>query len=103
MQLLTILSLIYAAILVLVLAASLIAILYYLWRVRSVLSGIGEALGQVRQETEPLQPHLEQLHNAVALTATQVTRARDALGETGDDLIRRADRARGGAEAPDIA
>ena len=83
MQLLTILSLIYLGILVLALVVSLVLILYYLVRVRSILSRIGDGLGRVEHQTQPLQARLDELKTAVAQTTDQVAQARDSLIGTG--------------------
>lgn len=62
MELLRILTLLYVAVLVIALAASLITILVYLWRIGGVLGQAREALVAVRDHTQPLAGHLEPLH-----------------------------------------
>lgn len=59
MELLRLLTLGYAAVLVIALAASLIAIWVYLRRIGAALAGAREALARVAGETEPLCSHLE--------------------------------------------
>jgi len=54
----------YAAVLVLALAVSLIAILVQLWRIGTVLRDIGGALREVRTATGPLGGYLQSLHDA---------------------------------------
>lgn len=53
----------YAAVLVLALAVSLIAILVQLWRIGTVLGEIGGALSEVRTSTAPLGGYLKALHD----------------------------------------
>lgn len=59
MQLLTWLTVIYALVLVLALAVSLITIFVYLWRIGSALGKVKNALVEALDNTEPLQGHLE--------------------------------------------
>jgi uncharacterized protein YoxC len=66
MQLLTILTLIYVAILVLALAASLIMILVYLRRISGVLGDVHAALERVTAQTGPLEQSLQGLDEVVA-------------------------------------
>ena len=65
--LLRVVTIAYAIVLVLTLAATLITITVYLWRIAAVLGGIRRALVQVRERTAPLKQHfagLEQLTDA---------------------------------------
>ncbi len=59
MRLLTWLTVIYAVVLVLALAVSLITICFYLWRIGSALAEVKRGLIQARENTAPLQGHLE--------------------------------------------
>ncbi|MDQ3649563.1 MAG: hypothetical protein M3458_04640 [Acidobacteriota bacterium] len=59
MRLLTWLTVIYAVVLVLALAVSLITIFFYLWRIGSALAEVKRGLIQARENTAPLQGHLE--------------------------------------------
>ena len=61
MLVLTILTLIYLGVLVLALAASLMAILLFLWRVGSTLAEVREALAAARDATAALPGHLERV------------------------------------------
>jgi hypothetical protein len=65
MTFLTWVTVIYAVVLVLVLAASLIAILYYLWSIGTTLGKIGAGLGVVRQQTAPLGGHIIAINGAL--------------------------------------
>jgi uncharacterized protein YoxC len=69
MQLLTVVTLIYVAILILALAVGLIAILYYLFRINTVLGEVEAALTAVQEQSHPLENHLEQLKQTLAGTA----------------------------------
>jgi hypothetical protein len=51
-------TLAYAAILVLALAATLITIAVYLWRIAAALGSVRQALIEVRDRTMPLKQHL---------------------------------------------
>ena len=59
MRLLTWLTVIYLVVLVLALAVSLITIFYYLWRIGSALAEVKSGLIQARENTAPLEGHLE--------------------------------------------
>ena len=63
MELLRWLTVAYAAILVLAVAASLIAILVQLWRIGTVLGEVGASLKDVAAETAPLGGYLKALHD----------------------------------------
>ena len=69
MTLLRVLSLAYAGVLVAVLAAVLITIALYLWRVSRALADARAALVLVRDRTQPLRQHLQGLE---ALTEEHV-------------------------------
>jgi len=76
---LTWVTVIYAIVLVVVLAVSLIAILYYLWSIGTTLSKISAGLGAVRQQTAPLGGHISAINGALESV-------RDGLGGALDDL-----------------
>ena len=86
MQLLTILTLIYVAILVIALAASLIAILVYLRRIAGTLGEVGSALEQVRKETAPLEAYMEQVRDATGDSADQLSQAEKKLKSADERL-----------------
>ena len=77
---------IYAAVLVLALAASLIAILVYLWRIAGALGKARAALEAVRNETALLGGPLEQLRDASGGAAEELSRARESLARADDRL-----------------
>jgi hypothetical protein len=77
---------IYAAVLVLALAASLIAILVYLWRIASSLGKARAALEAVRDETAPLSEPLEQLRDVSGGAAEELSKARESLARADDRL-----------------
>lgn len=64
-QLLTWLTLIYLAVLVLALALSLIAIFVYLWKIGSALVGVELALVQTKSNTAPLKGHLDAINGGL--------------------------------------
>jgi hypothetical protein len=74
MELLRWLTIAYAAVLVLALAASLIAILVQLWRIGSVLAEVGASLKDVATQTAPLGGYLKALHDAFADVGAAVSR-----------------------------
>jgi len=76
MQLLTILTLILAAVVVLAVAASLIGILVALWRIVTMLGEVREALATVPGDTAPLEPVLEPLRDMAAQVARDLQSAR---------------------------
>jgi hypothetical protein len=76
----------YAAVLVLALAASLIAILVYLWRISGALGKARAALEAVRDETAPLSEPLEQLRGASGGAAEELSKARESLARADDRL-----------------
>ncbi|MCA1607189.1 MAG: hypothetical protein LC775_17370 [Acidobacteria bacterium] len=65
MRLLTWLTVIYAVVLVLALAVSLITIFVYLWRIGSALAEVKLALTKARENTAPLQGHLETINGGL--------------------------------------
>jgi uncharacterized protein HemX len=75
MQLLTVLTLIYVAVLVLALAVSLTAILYYLYRINNVLGEAQAALAAVQEHSRPLENQMEQLKESVTSAAYTLTTA----------------------------
>ncbi|HYY44087.1 MAG TPA: hypothetical protein VE975_02740 [Actinomycetota bacterium] len=77
---------IYAAVLVLALAASLIAILVYLWRISGALEKARAALEAVRDETDVLKEPLEQLQGASGGAADELSKARVSLTRADDRL-----------------
>jgi uncharacterized protein YoxC len=86
MQLLTILTLIYAAVLVVALAASLITILVYLRRIATTLGEAHAALAAVRKETEPLAQHLQPVHDAIADSAQELAHAQQQIDAANEHL-----------------
>ena len=66
MRLLTWLTVIYAVVLVLALAASLITIFVYLWRIGSALAAVRVALSEAERNTAPLQGHVEAINGGLA-------------------------------------
>lgn len=86
MQTLKNLTWIYAAVLVLALATSLIAILVYLWRIAGALGKARAALEAVRDETAPLSEPIEQLRDASGGAAEELSRARVSLARADDRL-----------------
>ena len=81
MAFLTWVTVIYALVLVVVLAVSLITILYYLWSIGTTLGKISAGLGAVRQQTAPLGGHITAINGALETV-------RDGLGGALDDLAR---------------
>ncbi len=66
MRLLTWLTVIYAVVLVLALAVSLITIFFYLWRIGSALAEVKRGLIQARENTAPLKGHLEFINGGLS-------------------------------------
>lgn len=81
MTVLTVATLVYAAVLVLALAASLITILVYLVRVGRALGEVEEALADVTRESAPLREPLERFEQAVKDSAAEVTTAEQTMDE----------------------
>lgn len=86
MQLLTILTLIFVAILVLVLAASLITIFVLLWRIGGKLEKVRDALATVRDETAPLEAPLQDLKAVMDEIAENVADASASHSEAEENL-----------------
>ncbi len=86
MRLLRTLTLIYAAVLVLALGASLVAIWVYLRRIGHTLGEVRAALAKVRDETGPLDEHLQRLHDASASSAEEMAKARASLARADERL-----------------
>lgn len=86
MRLLTVLTLIYAAVLVLALAATLTLIAVYLWRIARALHDTLAALGQVRDRTAPLQQHLAPLGALAGAPLQEIADAADTLARVRDRL-----------------
>lgn len=72
-------TLMYAIVLVLALAVSLIAILYYLWSIGTTLGKIRAGLLVVRDQTAPLGGHVEAINGALGTVAGDLSAARDDL------------------------
>jgi hypothetical protein len=79
---LTAVTLIYAILLVLVLAVSLITILYYLWSIGTTLGKIRAGLEVVREQTAPLAGHVEAINGALVEVAGGLSGALDDLAAT---------------------
>jgi hypothetical protein len=79
-------TVIYALVLVVVLAVSLIAILYYLWNIGTTLSKISGGLGIVRQQTAPLNGQIEAINGALSRVGTGLGGAREDLVEVNAGL-----------------
>jgi hypothetical protein len=89
MELLRLLTLVYAGVLVAALAISLIIILIHLWRIARVLGSVDAALREALNATHPLESLLGRLDE-------HVTAAHDSLGEAAA-CMEDADRALAGA------
>jgi hypothetical protein len=92
-ELLRILTLIYAAVLVLALAASLAAIWIYLRRIAHALGEVREALAVAGRETEPFEDVLRPLRDLFEETAGEMDAAESALERTEEALAERLDAA----------
>ncbi len=77
---------IYAAVLVLALAASLIAILVHLWRIAGALGEAHAALEAVRDETAPLSEPLEHLQGASIGAAEELSKAQESFARADERL-----------------
>jgi hypothetical protein len=86
--LITWLTLTYAAVLVLALAVTLIAILVYLWRVAAALEEVRLALERVNDETIDLGQHLGRLADPCTDCLTALTETTSNL-ERGDEHLDR--------------
>ena len=76
---LTWVTVVYALVLVLVLAVSLIAVLYYLWSIGTTLGKIRAGLGVVRDQTAPLGGQVEAINGVLGVVAGDLSSARDDL------------------------
>lgn len=65
MRLLTWLTVIYLVVLVVALAASLITIFVYLWRIGSALAAVKAALVEAERNTAPLKSHVEAINDGL--------------------------------------
>jgi hypothetical protein len=86
MTVLIVVTLVYAAILVLALAASLTAILVYLVRINRELDGVRNALASVPAAAEPLGRHLEPLEEPLDSTVEALEMAEKNLARAADVL-----------------
>ena len=66
MRILTWITVIYLAVLVLALAVSLITIFVYLWKIGSALAAVKDVLGQAEANTSPLKGHLEVINEGLS-------------------------------------
>src|SRR5438067_13743711 len=78
---LTWVTVVYALVLVIVLAVSLIAIFYYLWRIGTTLGKISGGLSMVRQQTQPLGGFVDAINGALSTVASGLNGALDDLAE----------------------
>ncbi len=79
---LTVATIVYALVLVVVLAVSLIAILYYLWSIGTTLGKIRDGLLVVRDQTAPLSGHIEAINGALGAVASGFSGALEDLSST---------------------
>ena len=75
-------TVVYALVLVLVLAVSLITILYYLWSIGTTLGKIRQGLGIVAEQTAPLSGHIDAINGALGSVAAGLSGALDDLAAT---------------------
>lgn len=99
MEILRILTLVYVAVLVLALAASLIAIWIYLRRIGRALAEAREALGAVARESAPLESHILPIRDVVGEMADELAAADAALSSADEHLEHIADRLGAGSLA----
>lgn len=99
MELLHLLTLIYAAVLVVALAASLIAILVYLRRIDSALEHARAGLERAGTATQPLSSGLRHLDREVEAAHAHLERAAGLLGEAEREISGAAERRGMGAAA----
>jgi hypothetical protein len=78
---LTWVTLVYALVLVVVLAGSLIAIFYYLWSIGTTLSKISAGLGVVRRQTAPLGSQIDAINGALSAVGGGLGAALDDLAQ----------------------
>lgn len=86
MRLLTWLTVIYLVVLVLALAASLITIFVYLWRIGSALALVKGALGQAERNTAPLKGHVETINSGLTSVGEGLTKVDQHLASVDDSL-----------------
>jgi hypothetical protein len=79
-------TVIYALVLVVVLAVSLIAIFYYLWNIGTTLGKISGGLGVVRQQTAPLNGQIEAINGALTAVGTGFGGVLDDLADVNTAL-----------------
>ena len=99
MELLRILTLIYVAVLVLALAASLIAIWIYLRRIGGALGEVRVALAAAARESAPLESHIQPLRDIAGEMAAELQTADAYLQKADEHLERIADRLGAGSLA----
>jgi RDD family len=75
-------TIVYAVVLVVVLAVSLITILYYLWSIGTTLGKIRDGLVVVRDQTAPLSAHVEAINGALGAVASGLSGALEELATT---------------------
>ncbi len=97
MELLRIITLVYAGVLVLALAASLTAILIYLRKIASALGDTYDALARVEEGTRPLEDLLEPLNLALQGSITDLKETAARLKHADEALDRLAERLGAGA------
>jgi len=90
---LTWVTVIYALVLVVVLAVSLSTILYYLWSIGTTLGKIRAGFGVVRDQTAPLGAHVQAINGALGIVAGDLSAARDDLLATDGALAQVMDEA----------
>jgi hypothetical protein len=73
---------IYLAVLVLVLAVTLLSVAFYAWRIGSTLRQIAGGLAAVQGHTEPLNAYLAATNDGLGAIAASLTSARDHLVAT---------------------
>ena len=79
-------TLIYALVLVVVLAVSLIAIFYYLWSIGTTLGKIGGGLAVVREQTAPLNGQIEAINGVLSTVASGFGGALEDLADVNSAL-----------------
>jgi hypothetical protein len=79
-------TLVYALVLVVVLAVSLIAILYYLWSIGTTLGKIGGGLAVVREQTAPLNGQIEAINGVLSTVASGFGGALEDLADVNSAL-----------------
>lgn len=91
MPLLRVLTLVYAAVLVLALATALIVIAVYLWRIASTLGDVRTALTAVRDRTAPLQQRLQVLQALQPDQVNALEHAATALEQAHETVVQRSE------------